>query len=155
MSTSDLTVRELLDMHETALAELRCRGVVRTNDSPSGRYAEWLARQVLGGTLAPNSEKSYDLEIPDGTRIQVKCRVVRNGNAGELQLSPFRSFDFDQALIILFNTSYDVQRAVLLTADLARKIARWRDYVRAFVLIASDTALDQGDDVTARFLSAS
>ena len=80
---------------------------------------------------------------------------MRNGNAGERQLSPFRSFDFDQALIILFNTSYDVQRAVLLTADLARKIARWRDYVRAFVLIASDTALDQGDDVTARFLSAS
>jgi len=86
--------------------------------------------------------------------LQVKCRVVRHGNAGERKLSAFRSFDFDQALVILFSTSYDVQRAVLLSANVMQQLAQWRDYVRAWVLIARDGVFDLGTDVTGPFVTA-
>jgi hypothetical protein len=69
--------RELLATHERLLGELRRRNVVRTNDAPSGQYAEWLAQQILGGELAPNSVKSFDLITATGERIQVKARVIR------------------------------------------------------------------------------
>ena len=151
MTNAEVTVRELLAMHETALAELRARGVVRTNDSPSGQYAEWLAQQVLGGELAPNSEKSFDLTTSDGVTLQVKCRVLRNGSAGERQLSPFPSFDFDQALVILFDPAYDVLHAVLLSADLAQQLSRWSAHVNGYLLTARSSVLEQGVDVTARF----
>jgi hypothetical protein len=70
---------------------------------------------------------------------------------GERQLSPFRSFAFDQALILLFDPEYAVQRAVLLSAELTERCAPWRAYVNGYVLVARDAVLDLGTDVTARF----
>jgi hypothetical protein len=150
-TTTELTVRELLATHESTLAELRARGIVRTKDAPAGQYAEWVALQVFGGELAPNSEKSYDLTTADGERLQIKCRVLRNGKAVERQLSPFRSFNFDEALVILFAPSYDVLRAVLLPPAVIEQHARWRKHVNGHVLIARDGVLDIGTDVTDRF----
>jgi hypothetical protein len=149
---SGRTVRELLATHEAVLTTLRTRGVVRTSDAPAGQYAEWLALQVFGGTLAPNATKSHDLTTPDGTRVQVKCRVLRNGDAGERQLSPFRSVDFDEALIIFFDATYEVQRAALLTAEQVLRLARWQPHVNGRVLIARDAVLNLGTDVKKRFL---
>ena len=100
------TDRELLAGIEASLQELRRRGIARTSNAPTGDYAESLALKVLGGELASNSAKSYDLVTAAGDRIQVKARVIRNGSAGERQLSPFRSFDFEHALIILFDGEY-------------------------------------------------
>jgi hypothetical protein len=150
---SNLTVRELLATHEAVLTELRSRDVVRTNDAPAGQYAEWLAQRVFGGELAPNSEKSYDLTTTEGVRLQVKCRVVRRDDAGERQLSPFRSFGFDQALIVLFGPGYTVRRAVLLSAEVVKQRARWSAHVNGHLLIARDGVLDLGTDVTSQFPS--
>ena len=59
---STRTLRELLSGYARTLAELRRRGVVRSNNAPAGDYAEWLVWKALGGKLAENSsEKSWDV----------------------------------------------------------------------------------------------
>jgi len=153
----DVPPRDLLAGYEVLLRELRRREVVRTNDAPSGQYAEWLAHRAFGGVLAPNSVKSYDLTTEDGRRLQVKARVVRDPSrrSGERQLSPFRSFDFDEALILLFDTNYMVSRAALLKAATVLDHCRESRHVNGHVLIARDSVLDLGVDVTDALNAAS
>ncbi len=154
---ADVPPRELLAGYEVLLRELRRREVVRTNDAPSGQYAEWLAQRAFGGVLAPNSVKSYDLTTDGGRRLQVKARVIRDQSkrSGERQLSPFRSFDFDEALVILFDTNYDVSRASLLDAETVLDHCRESKHVNGHVLIARDSVLDLGADVTEMMNAAS
>lgn len=68
--------------------------------------------------------------------------------SGERQLSPFRSFDFDQALIILFDTSYQVRRAATLDASVVLEQSTESSHVNGRVLIARDSVLDLGADMT-------
>lgn len=142
------TARELLATYELILRELRDRNVVRTNDAPAGQYAEWLAHRVLGGELANNAVKSYDLITPSFGKVQVKARVMRAGKSKERQLSPFRSFDFDHALVLLFADDYSVLEAVLLPADLVQANAVYREHVNGHVCFARPELMKQGIDVT-------
>jgi hypothetical protein len=145
----DITTADLLASHRAILAELRRRGIVRTSNVPTGDFAEYLAAQATGGTLAPNSEKSYDVLTADGERLQVKARVVADPRArGERQLSAFRSWDFDAAIIVLFDADLGVRRAARLSADTLRVVARYREHVNGWIVHATDDLLDAGDDVT-------
>jgi len=157
----DLTVlaeaspRRILATYEILLAELRRRYVVRTNDAPVGQYAEWLALRVLGGKLESNSAKSYDLTTTDLKRIQIKARVVRKpAKPGERQLSTFRSFDFDGALVLLFDDTYHVRRATILTPDVVIANSRESSHVNGRIFIARDALLDLGADLTDQFVDA-
>lgn len=88
---ADLTTGELLALSRGILAELRHRGVIRSGNAPAGDYAELLVQQATGGELAPNSQRSWDVETPAGEHLQVKARVVPNANTpGQRQLSVFR-----------------------------------------------------------------
>lgn len=143
---------ELLATYAAILAELRRREVVRSNNAPAGDYAEWLASRALGGTLVPPSVKSYDVELPDGRRIQVKARVVSEPpTAGQLQTSFFRSWDFDAALLVLLrDTDYAVLRAALLPVDVVRAVARHRPHVNGAAVVMTADVLDHhaAHDVT-------
>ena len=148
------SARELLASYELILGELRKREVVRTNDAPSGQYAEWIGQRVLGGVLASNSVKSHDLLTEDNRRIQIKSRVLRNPTkfgTSERQLSPFRSFEFEEALVILFDISYRVARAVLLPAAVVLEHSTYRSHVNGHVAIARDSLMDLGKDITDMF----
>lgn len=109
------TVASLFATYRAILRELRDRGIVRTANAPAGDYAEYLCRRALGGELAPNSEPSFDLKTADGRRVQVKCRVDDDtGKNRRVQLSPFRTFGFDHAAVLLLRPDYTVRRAVLV-----------------------------------------
>jgi hypothetical protein len=94
---------------------------VRTENAPAGDHAEFLVATALAGSLAANSEKSYDV-VAEGRRLQVKCRVVTDhGRVGQLQLSPFRSFDFDDAVIVvLSDDDSSVRQAMRVPVELLR-----------------------------------
>jgi hypothetical protein len=140
--------RELLATYESILAELRRRNVVRTNDAPAGQYAEWLAQRVFGGELANNSVKSYDLLTTSFGKVQVKARVLRKGSAAERQLSPFRSFEFDHALVILFDRSYAVHRAALLPMQTVLDNTVESKHVNGRIMFARESLMKQGINVT-------
>ena len=81
---------DLFSFYRAILSELKSRGVIRTENAPVGDYAEYLVATALGGQLAPNSEKSWDVLSCDGEKLQVKARVVSDPlGSGQLQLSPF------------------------------------------------------------------
>lgn len=72
-----MEISELLALYRSILAELRGRGVIRTDNAPAGDYAEYLVAIAFKGEPAPNvAEKGWDVKTADGTRLQVKARVV-------------------------------------------------------------------------------
>jgi hypothetical protein len=94
-------------------------------------------------------QRVWDVLAPPGERLQVKARVVTNPrNAGERQLSSFRSWDFDLGVIVLFDDRFRVWRAAALSAALLKQTARWIEHDRGWRVIANDSLLDQGEDWT-------
>jgi hypothetical protein len=105
------SISDLLGIYGQVLEELRERGVIRSTNAPTGDYAEWLVQRALGGELQPNSNKSADL-IVRKKKIQIKARVLSDPErSGERQLSPFRSWGFNDAVIVLFDRHSVVKRA--------------------------------------------
>jgi hypothetical protein len=131
-------------MSREPLLELKARGIVRTLNAPAGDYAEWLVAQTVGGALTPNSTKSYDVLVePSGERIQVKCRVVVHPHRrSERQLSPFRSWDFDSVVVVLFDEAFGVRRMTKLPRDVVQAAARTQAHVNGDVVFATDVLLD-------------
>lgn len=155
MDLSGMSTGELLALSRAILAELRHRGVIRTGNAPAGDYAELLVRVATGGELAPNSQRSWDVLTPDGERLQVKARVVTNPKTqGERQLSVFRSWDFDAAVVVLFDDEFRVWRAARLPVKLLREQARFVEHVSGHRIIARDELLDAGEDWTERLREA-
>lgn len=145
MNEQQQTVAGLLSGYARILAELRDRGVVRSNNAPAGDYAEWLCARTLDATLVDNfSVKSYDLTLSDGRRIQVKARVISDPpKQGQLQTSPFRSWDFDLAALVLFrDTDYEVLRGVLVPMDVVRSRATYRQHVNGSIVIMRHELFD-------------
>jgi hypothetical protein len=143
----------LFSLYRAILSELKSRGVVRTENAPAGDYAEYLVATALGGQMAPNSEKSWDVLGNDGEKLQVKARVVSDPvQPGQLQLSPFRSFGFDSAVIVLLSaTDYAVPRASKVPRHVVESSAIHRQHVNGKVLFARPEIMGHPDaiDLTA------
>jgi len=80
----------------------------------------------------------------------VKGRVVIDPRKhSQRQLSPFRSFDFDEAIVVLFDGAFQVWRAVSIPVDTVKRVSVYRRHVNGFVLHASDALLTSGvPDIT-------
>lgn len=143
---------DLLAAYAAIIDEFVRRGVSRTRDAPTGQVAEALVAKALDADLAPNSEKSWDCTCRDGGRkVQVKARVLSKDNPSALrhrQLSPFRSWDFDAAVIVLFAADYGVERATEIPRSVIEPAGAWNKHVNGWVVHARDALLDQGRDLT-------
>lgn len=141
---TDASPAELLAGYAAILRQLRDRGVVRSGNAPVGDYAELLVAQALDGKLVDNfSVKSYDVECLEYKRVQVKARLVSTPRkAGQLQTSPFRSWDFEHAAFVLFSAdTYVVEQAVLLPVDVVRALASDRPHVNGAVVQMSEAMM--------------
>src|SRR5215469_10108874 len=135
---SMFTESGLFSLYRAIMSELKSRGVIRTENAPAGDYAEYLVATALGGQLAPNSEKAWDVLGSDGEKLQVKARVVSDpAKPGQLQLSPFRSFGFDSAVVVLLSaTDYAVSQASKVPRHVVESAAVYRQHVNGKVLFA-------------------
>lgn len=150
---ADVPTRDLLVRYGATLTELERRGVVRTRNAPVGDYAEYLAAQVYGGTLAPNSVKSYDLTTLDGARYQVKARTVRPGMKAGAAFSVIRSYDFDFMVYLALDwETYEVMWAREVAVAEMESVGRFSDHINGTLVRIRD-AQALGADVTARFRS--
>lgn len=85
----------------------------------------------------------------------MKARVVTNPKTlGERQLSVFRSWDFDAAVIVLFDDEFLVWRAAQLPVEVLRERAQFVQHVRGYRIFARDELLDIGEDWTDRLREA-
>jgi hypothetical protein len=155
---SALSDSSLFSLYRGILAELKSRGVIRTENAPVGDYAEYLVATALAGQLAPNAEKSWDVLGKDGEKLQVKARVVSDPpKPGQLQLSPFRSFGFDFAVIVLLSaTDYAVSRASKVPRHVVESSSVYRKHVNGKVLFARPEIMGHpdGSDLTATLRAA-
>jgi hypothetical protein len=155
-----LTNAELLEHSGQALAELRRRGIVRTANAPAGDLAERLVADAMSGELAPNSQKSWDVLAPPAhpgpwLRIQVKARVVTDlQNAGQRQVSAFRSWDFEAAMFVLFDPLYAVRNAALVPVGKVKEVATHIDFTASNRVFATDALLRLGYSWTERLQDA-
>jgi hypothetical protein len=108
---------DLLALYVAALDELRARGITRSDNIPTGDYAERIVAQHLDVPLEPNSAKGYDLVV-DGQRVQVKSRRVnkdgRQGGFGILRNVTdcvFADREFDVLVAVVFERDYSVREA--------------------------------------------
>lgn len=135
MDYKEMSVRDLLCVTRNASVELRRREVIRTDNAPLGDVADYVVRDAYGGHLAANSGKSFDLVDAGGRSVQVKARTVVNQRAGATVFSPFRSFDFDVAVFLVFDRdSMDLLRAVEADADSVRKAAMYKSHTNGYVV---------------------
>ena len=147
-------VTELLGRYAAILTELRERQVVRTANAPLGDYAEYLAHKFYGGTIEPNSKRSHDITADDGRLVQVKARTWGAKTSPSASFSAFRSFDFDVALLLLFDAStYALRWAREMTPDEVKATSRWSSHVNAH-LLRVPLAERLGKDVTNEFRAA-
>ncbi|MFY9999658.1 MAG: hypothetical protein WAK76_09200 [Trebonia sp.] len=148
----------LFSLYRAILSELKHRGVIRTENAPVGDYAEYLVATALGGKLARNAEKSWDVLGEGGEKLQVKARVVSDpAKPGQLQLSPFRSFGFDSAVIVLLSaTDYAVSRASKVPRCVVESSAIYRQHVNGKILFARPEIMGHPDatDLTAALRAA-
>lgn len=146
-----LDTRTLLRRYAETLAILKERDVVRSRNAPVGDLAETLVKEAYKGHLAPPSQKSWDVELPDGTRLQVKSRVIDPEARGTQVYSPFRSWDFDRCVFVLFDANtYDVMRATEVPVTGVQSVARRAEWVAGDrVRVHADlTHLEGARDVT-------
>ena len=143
---------DLLRLSRAILRELRSRGTIRSGNAPAGDYAELLVQRATSGALAPKSQKSWDVLTPDGRRLQVKARVITPENPSR-QLSPIRSWDFDELVIVLFDDYFDLTHAVFLEQAVAKAASTWNEHVKGWRLFATGTLMTAGTDRTAELLA--
>ena len=98
---------------------------------------------AFSGELAPNSEKSWDVMTPDGQKLQVKSRLLDDPRKSkQRQLSPIRSWGFDSLVIVLFDSTYRVWKAVKVPANLVRGTGTHSDWVNGELIVARDSLLN-------------
>jgi hypothetical protein len=159
MDDDDLRSRstlQLLRLYADILTELVRRKVTRSRNAPAGDLAEWIAVTLYNGTLAPQSEKSWDVRAPDGRLIQVKARLIAQGDNRSHVYSPFRSWDFDVCLFIVLDAhTYDVVRAVEVPVAAVQAATSWSKHVNGnrvstkVQLLKLDGAVDRTDETSA------
>ena len=160
MNLETLTNAELLTLWRP-LAELRRRGVVHTANAPAGDLAERLVADAMGGELATNAQKSWDVLVrasvadTPAQRVQVKARVVTDpANASQRQVSAFRSWDCESVMFVLFDPLYRVRAAALVPTELVRQRATYVTFTASDRVFANDAMLTLGENWTERLQNA-
>jgi len=92
-----ISVLDLLALNRQPVHQLRRRGLVHTFNLPQGDEAETPDADAHNDELAPQSEKSYDVQAGDH-RPQAKA------SASTPQLSAVGSFDFTHLVVVPLST---------------------------------------------------
>lgn len=133
----ELSTPELLAQYGQILTILRERGITRTEDSPVGGYAEYLAKLAFGLELTTNSAIGHDGIDAAGVRYQVKGRRITVWSRAR-QVSAIRGLGeglpdpFDFLVGILFNADMSVMRAALVPLAVVRAHSRLQPHVNGW-----------------------
>ncbi|NJD28915.1 MAG: hypothetical protein FIA92_11535 [Chloroflexi bacterium] len=159
---ADVPTPELLAIYGQILTILRERGITRTEDSPVGGYAEYLASIAFGLELTTNSAIGYDGIDAEGIRYQVKGRRITRWNPSR-QVSAIRGLGdehvepFNLLVGILFNADMSVMRAALVPVAVVRAQSKLQAHVNGWRFHLRDAvwAISGVRDVTDEIREAS
>ena len=143
-------IRSLLRQYAEVRQRLSQHPWIRNNNAPLGDVAENLVAEALGGTVADNNAKGYDVELPDGQLIQVKGITYRGKD--NLVTSAIRSLDFDSVAIVICAPDFSVVEGLLVPKDRVVEVSRFHKTLNGYqikVKQARPLALDITDKLRA------
>lgn len=141
---AELPDQEVFRLWVSTLIELRRRSILRSFNTSTGDYAEWLVANALGPSLENNSTAGYDAVEPDGTRYQIKARWLATPKSSR-QLGFIRDLDgdpFDFLIVVLFGPEFSVAECWQIPINVVRTHARYVAYVNGHRLIARGAVLN-------------
>lgn len=144
------TLKALLDEYAEVSQRLSEHPWIRNNNAPLGDVAENLLAEALGGAVADNNAKGYDVELPDGQLIQVKGITYRGKD--NLVTSAIRSLDFDSVAIVICEPDFSVVEGLLVPAAKVVEVSRFHKMLNGYqikVKQARPVALDITDKLRA------
>jgi hypothetical protein len=144
------TLRTLLHQYAEVSKRLSQHPWIRNNNAPLGDVAENLVAEALGGTVADNNAKGYDVELPDGQLIQVKGITYRGKD--NLVTSAIRSLDFDSVAIVICEPDFSVCEGLLVPKAKVVGVSRFHKKLNGYqikVKQARPVALDITDKLRA------
>ena len=144
------TLRALLGEYAEVSQRLSQHPWVRNNNAPLGDVAENLVAEALGGAVADNNAKGYDVELPDGQLIQVKGITYRGKD--NLVTSAIRSLDFDSVAIVICEPDFSVVEGLLLPRGRVAEVSRFHKKLNGYqikVKQARPVSLDITDKLRA------
>lgn len=122
---STRTTRQLLADWAAIMRELVHRGVVRTQNNPTGDIAEAIVEaHYRGSTRGSFSEKGWDVKTAAGERIQVKSMRVVPGKK-RTKLSPIRDGDYDTVVIVIFDEDFRVTEGLRMSRQTAEAVGTY------------------------------
>jgi hypothetical protein len=104
-----------------------------------GEYAEYLAHKHYGGRLLEISGASADIEAPDGTLYQVKSRKIKGSTS--TQLNVIRSWEFDYLVVVLFEATGAIKKAVQVPVEVAKEYGASNRHQNGWVITTSQKFL--------------
>ena len=160
MSAPDLTklsVGEVLALSGAILVELRRREICRTENNPTGDYAEYLVAQKLGLNLGANSRSGYDATDKKGLRYQIKGRRIVPTNPST-QLGVIRKLqkqEFDYVIGVLFNEHYSVLKVAKIPHVAVGEFAKFSNHQNGHILHLNAKLLadPRVEDLTLKFVN--
>jgi len=122
------TTAQLLGHFAELLDELKHRGVLRSNNNPTGDYAEWLFCRAFGLAQEPNVAPGWDAVAADGSRVQIKGRRRGPTQSVYRPLGFMRGLDapvppFDTLGAVVFEPGYEVALACIAPFDVVSEYA--------------------------------
>lgn len=143
----EIELKSLLRRYAEIYSEISQHPWMRNNNSPLGDLAENLVAKALGGTVADNNAKGYDVELSDGHRVQVKGITYRGRNG--LFTSAIRSMDFDSAAVVIVNPDFSIREGLLLPCSKVAEVSRHHKKMNG-LQISVTKARTVADDITAK-----
>jgi len=155
---TEIPTAQLLATFGKTLEELRRRGVARSENIPTGDFAEYLACRAFSLKPAANSTKGYDATDAEGNRIQIKGRRITAYNSST-QLSALRDLgtdSFDFLIVILFNAAYRATAAYRFTIASCREVGQYVPRTNSHTVFANRTMISHSDtiDITSKIVAA-
>jgi len=148
--TTKTTLKTLLAQYAEVSQQLSQHPWIRNNNAPLGDVAENLVAEALGGTVAENNAKGFDVELLDGQLIQVKGITYRGKD--NLVTSAIRSLDFDSVAIVVCEPDFSVVEGLLVPKDRVVEVSRFHKTLNGYqikVKQARPLALDITDKLRA------
>ena len=159
---NNLSIQENLRLFKEVLQHLKLKEVLRSNNNPTGDYAEWLSSRVFNLDLAVGSEKGFDaIGITDGKKYQIKGRRSDKPN-NSVSLSVIRGIEekrLDFLLAIVFDAQFTVVRAYKIPHVVVEKRGKYKEYVNGVILslnteLSSDPGVEDVSEPLKSFIPA-
>lgn len=123
MVSDPAKVHEALSLIRQGKAMLREQGVLRHEKAIHCEIAEWVIAEFLDGSRAiSGNQKGWDIELLDGSKIQVKSHAkARTNMSNWTTLSAYRE-EVTDIYIVVFSPDYYIIDVFTINADQAYEI---------------------------------